>query len=72
MTTELVVLDMAGTTIDDGQQVYRVLAQTARAHGASPSDADIALPWRSRHYVCIPRDGERVFHGIVNRDSTAR
>jgi phosphonatase-like hydrolase len=40
--TELVVLDMAGTTIDDGQQVYRVLAETARAHGASPSEADIA------------------------------
>jgi phosphonatase-like hydrolase len=39
---ELVVLDMAGTTIDDGQQVYRVLAETARAHGASPSQAEIA------------------------------
>src|ERR1700761_3160564 len=42
MTTELVVLDMAGTTIDEGQQVYRVLAETARAHGASPSEAEIA------------------------------
>jgi phosphonatase-like hydrolase len=41
-TTELVVLDMAGTTIDEGQQVYRVLAETARAHGASPSEAEIA------------------------------
>lgn len=41
-TTELVVLDMAGTTIDEGQQVYRVLAETARAHGASPSEAAIA------------------------------
>ncbi|OBG90255.1 HAD family hydrolase [Mycobacterium sp. E3251] len=39
---EVVVLDMAGTTIDDGQQVYRVLAETASAHGASPSEADIA------------------------------
>jgi phosphonatase-like hydrolase len=39
---ELVVLDMAGTTIDDGQQVYRVLGETARAHGAAPSEADIA------------------------------
>lgn len=39
---ELVVLDMAGTTIDDGQQVYRVLGETARAHGASPSEAEIA------------------------------
>ena len=29
---ELVVLDMAGTTIDEGQQVYRVLAETAIAH----------------------------------------
>jgi len=40
--TELVVLDMAGTTIDEGLQVYRVLAETATAHGASPSEADIA------------------------------
>jgi phosphonatase-like hydrolase len=39
---ELVVLDMAGTTIDDGQQVYRVLGETARAHGASASEAEIA------------------------------
>lgn len=39
---ELVVLDMAGTTIDEGQQVYRVLAETAIAYGASPSEADIA------------------------------
>lgn len=39
---EVVVLDMAGTTIDDGQQVYRVLAETARAHGASPSESEIA------------------------------
>jgi phosphonatase-like hydrolase len=39
---ELVVLDMAGTTIDDGQQVYHVLAETARAHGASASEAEIA------------------------------
>ncbi|RAU98260.1 phosphonatase-like hydrolase [Mycobacterium colombiense] len=44
MTTrvELAVLDMAGTTIDEGQQVYRVLAETANAYGASPSEADIA------------------------------
>lgn len=39
---ELVVLDMAGTTIDDGLQVYRVLEETATAHGASPSPSDIA------------------------------
>lgn len=45
MTTsapELVVLDMAGTTIDDGQQVYRVLAETAAAHGATPTPEEIA------------------------------
>ena len=41
-TTELVVLDMAGTTIDDGLQVYRVLGETATAHGASPSPSDVA------------------------------
>lgn len=39
---ELAVLDMAGTTIDEGQQVYRVLAETANAYGASPAAADIA------------------------------
>lgn len=40
--TEIVVLDMAGTTIDEGLQVYRVLSETAIAHGGSPSEADIA------------------------------
>lgn len=40
--TELVVLDMAGTTIDEGLQVYRILAETAVANGGSPSEADIA------------------------------
>jgi phosphonatase-like hydrolase len=39
---DLVVLDIAGTTIDEGQQVYRVLGETARAYGASPSESDIA------------------------------
>ena len=39
---ELVVLDIAGTTIDDGQQVYRVLRETAVAHGATPTPEDIA------------------------------
>jgi phosphonatase-like hydrolase len=39
---DAVVLDMAGTTIDEGLQVYRVLRETAVAHGGSPSDADIA------------------------------
>ena len=41
-TPELVVLDIAGTTIDDGQHVYRVLGETAKAHGANPTEADIA------------------------------
>ncbi|MGW2650652.1 phosphonatase-like hydrolase [Streptomyces sp. NPDC001393] len=39
---ELVVLDMAGTTIDEGLQVYRVLEETVIAHGGTPSPADIA------------------------------
>jgi phosphonatase-like hydrolase len=45
MTTlppQLVVLDIAGTTVDEGQQVYRVLGETAKAHGANPTEADIA------------------------------
>jgi phosphonatase-like hydrolase len=39
---ELVVLDMAGTTIDEGLAVYRVLEETVVAHGGTPSAADIA------------------------------
>ncbi|WP_197380687.1 phosphonatase-like hydrolase [Mycolicibacterium mengxianglii] len=39
---ELVVLDMAGTTIDDGLAVYRVLEETVRAHGGAPSEGEIA------------------------------
>ncbi|MFJ9853174.1 phosphonatase-like hydrolase [Streptomyces sp. NPDC101150] len=39
---ELVVLDIAGTTIDEGLQVYRVLEETVTAHGGTPSAADIA------------------------------
>ncbi|MGE2716736.1 phosphonatase-like hydrolase [Mycolicibacterium litorale] len=41
-TPELVVLDIAGTTVDEGLQVYRVLAETVKAHGGSPSQSDIA------------------------------
>ncbi|MFI9273371.1 phosphonatase-like hydrolase [Kitasatospora sp. NPDC052896] len=39
---DLVVLDMAGTTIDEGLAVYRVLEETVTAHGGTPSAADIA------------------------------
>lgn len=39
---DLAVFDMVGTTIDEGLQVYRVLAETAAAHGAPATDADIA------------------------------
>lgn len=38
---ELVVLDMAGTTIDEGLAVYRVLQETVIAHGGTPTEADI-------------------------------
>ncbi|MFE2447227.1 phosphonatase-like hydrolase [Streptomyces sp. NPDC059426] len=38
---DLAVFDMAGTTIDEGLRVYQVLADTARAHGADPTDEDI-------------------------------
>ncbi|BCI53645.1 phosphonoacetaldehyde hydrolase [Mycolicibacterium litorale] len=41
-TPHLVVLDIAGTTVDEGQHVYRVLAETVVAHGGAPSQADIA------------------------------
>lgn len=39
---ELVVLDMAGTTVDEGLAVYRVLEETVVAHGGTPSAAEIA------------------------------
>lgn len=38
---DLVVLDMAGTTIDDGQQVYKVLGETAIANGVPAAQIDI-------------------------------
>lgn len=38
---ELVALDIAGTTVDEGGAVYRVLTEVVRAHGATPADADI-------------------------------
>jgi phosphonatase-like hydrolase len=59
---ELVVLDIAGTTVDEGQHVYRVLGETAKAHGASPSEADIAR-WHGSakhealHALLTSRDG---------------
>jgi phosphonatase-like hydrolase len=59
---ELVVLDIAGTTVDEGQHVYRVLGETAKAHGVSPSEADIAR-WHGSakhealHALLTSRDG---------------
>jgi phosphonatase-like hydrolase len=59
---ELVILDIAGTTVDEGQHVYRVLSETAKAHGASPSEADIAR-WHGSakhealHALLTSRDG---------------
>jgi phosphonatase-like hydrolase len=38
---ELAVFDIAGTTVDEGGTVYRVLADTLRAAGAVPTDDQI-------------------------------
>jgi phosphonatase-like hydrolase len=38
---ELAVFDVAGTTVDEGGTVYRVLAETVRAAGGDPSPAQI-------------------------------
>lgn len=38
---ELVAFDVAGTTVDEGGTVYRVLAETVRALGADPMPAEI-------------------------------
>ncbi len=35
------MLDIAGTTLDEGGAVYRVLAQVVTAHGGAPSDDGI-------------------------------
>lgn len=37
----LAALDIAGTTVDEGGAVYRVLADTVAAHGRPATDADI-------------------------------
>lgn len=38
---ELAVLDVTGTTIDEGSLVYRTLEETAVAHGATPSKDEL-------------------------------
>lgn len=38
---ELVALDIAGTTVDEGGAVYAVLTEVVRDHGASGTDAEI-------------------------------
>ena len=75
MTTpplDLAVLDMAGTTIDDGLQVYRVLAETAVAHGASPSAAEIARWHGSAKHEALralltPADGAPPADDVLRR-----
>jgi phosphoglycolate phosphatase len=41
MDIELAALDIAGTTVDEGGAVYRVLADVVRDSGGTPSDHDI-------------------------------
>lgn len=41
MNIELVVFDMAGTTVAEGGAVYRSLRDTCAAHGVTVTDADI-------------------------------
>lgn len=41
MTVTLAVLDIAGTTVDEGGAVYRVLAEVVTAAGHPPSDAGL-------------------------------
>ena len=75
ISTELVVLDMAGTTIDEGLQVYRVLGETTIAHGGSPSEADIARWHGSAKHEALralltpdggPPPSEEVLAGVVD------
>lgn len=41
MNIELAALDIAGTTVDEGGAVYRVLAEVVGAPGPGPADADL-------------------------------
>ena len=41
MTVQLAALDIAGTTLDEGGAVYRVLEAVVREHGAHPDDTAI-------------------------------
>jgi len=40
---ELAALDIAGTTVEEGGAVYRVLADVVRDHGAPAADADVRV-----------------------------
>ena len=40
---QLAALDIAGTTVQEGGAVYRVLADVVRAHGAPAADSDVRV-----------------------------
>lgn len=60
---QLVALDMAGTTVEEHQTVYRVLAETVRALGADPSQQEI-----DRWHGADKRDALR--HLLAGSDGT--
>lgn len=43
MIIELAALDIAGTTVQEGGSVYRVLTDVVRDHGAPAADADVRV-----------------------------
>lgn len=58
---ELVVLDMAGTTVEEHQAVYGALRSAASAAGAAPTDEDIAR-W-------MGADKREAIAGLLGTDS---
>lgn len=60
---ELAVLDIAGTTVEEGGTVYRILAETVTAAGASPTPADIGR-W-------MGTDKREAVRGLLSADGAA-
>jgi phosphoglycolate phosphatase len=67
MTVALAALDIAGTTVDEGGAVYRVLARVARAHGGQPTDADVRA-WMGAD----KREAIAALLGVPTTDPSAR
>jgi phosphoglycolate phosphatase len=64
---ELVALDIAGTTVDEGGAVYRVLAEVVAEHGTPAPDADIRR-WMGadKHEALAALTGDPAAVGVLH------